>query len=130
MRALIDSGVWFRRYHRLPWSVALETFLSNEVTEFCLSPVSILEITFKWRHGRLPCPSPEQWLDDALEHYRLLPVTMAIARQAGLWDWPHGDPADRLITATAGAHELMLIHTDVTLRRLTGFSQRYFRGTH
>ena len=84
MRALIDTSVWFRRYHRLPLSAALESFLADEVTEFFLSPISILEITYKWRHGRLPCPPPEQWLDDAVEHYRLLPVTLTIARHAGL----------------------------------------------
>ena len=130
MRALIDTGVWFRRYHRLPLSAALENFLADEITEFFLSPISILEITYKWRHGRLPCPPPEQWLDDAVEHYRLLPVTLTIAQRAGLWEWTHGDPADRLITATATSHELTLIHTDLGLKTLRGFPQRYFRGTH
>ncbi len=130
MRALIDTGVWFRRYHRLPLTGTLEKLLAEEIEEFCLSPISILEITYKWRHGRLPCPPPEQWLDDALEHYRLLPVDGPIARQAGLWEWSHGDPADRLIVATAAVHKLTLIHTDTALKPLTGFAQRYFRRTN
>lgn len=104
--------------------------LDEEVTEFCLSPISILEITYKWRHGRLPCPSPDEWMDESTADFRLLPVTGQIAQRAGSWEWDHGDPSDRLITATAACHEATLIHTDLLLRKLRGFPQQYFRGTN
>jgi PIN domain nuclease of toxin-antitoxin system len=62
MRALLDTGVWFRRYHRLPMSAALRQYL-NEVTEFYLSPLSVAEISYKWQRGKLPqVPDPQTWV--------------------------------------------------------------------
>ena len=43
MRALLDTGVWFRRYHRLPMSRVLRQYLDS-VTEFYISPLSVAEI--------------------------------------------------------------------------------------
>ena len=108
----------------------MEAMLEADVTDFCLSPISILEIAYKWRHGRLPCPSPEEWMEEAIADFRLLPVTGQISVRAGSWDWDHGDPADRLITAPAVCHEATLIHTDLLVKGLKGFPQQYFRGTN
>ncbi len=119
-----------RRYHGLPLARSLEAMLDAEVTDFCLSPVSILEIAYKWRHGRLPCPPPADWVEDATADFRLLPVTGQIALRAGSWEWDHGDPVDRLIMATAACHEATLIHTDLQLKGLKGFPQHFFRGTN
>jgi PIN domain nuclease of toxin-antitoxin system len=130
MRALLDTGVWFRRFHGLPLPRSMETILDTGVTDFCLSTISILEIVYKWRHGRLPCPPPEEWMEEATADFRVLPVTGQIALRAGTWDWDHGDPADRLITATAACHEVTLIHTDLQLKGLKGFPQQFFRGTN
>lgn len=126
MRALIDSGLWWRRYHGLPMSRRLARFLEQEVSEFWLCPLSLQEMLYKWRHRKLPAPDPAGWLAEATSGYRLAPVTFEAARVAGLWEWPPGDPVDRLLAAVAQTEGLTLVHTDQRLRPLTGFPQRYF----
>lgn len=127
MRALLDSGVWLRRYHRMPMSPALRRALAR-VTEWHLASVSIAEILYKWRHKRLPVPDPAEWLEASLQDVTVSPLPRSIAVRAALWEWPHGDPADRIIAATAAELDLTLIHTDTTLRELSGFEQRYCTG--
>ncbi|MCW5558652.1 MAG: PIN domain-containing protein [Verrucomicrobiae bacterium] len=126
MRALIDSGLWWRRYHGLPLSRRLTRFLEEEVGEFWLCPISVQEMLYKWRHRQLPAPDPAGWLAEATSGYRLAPVTFEAGRIAGLWEWPHGDPVDRLLAAVAQTEGLTLVHTDQRLRPLIGFPQRYF----
>jgi PIN domain nuclease of toxin-antitoxin system len=41
-----------------------------------------------------------------------LPISAAVARQAGLWDVPHRDPFDRLLAAQARSDHLLLASTD------------------
>jgi PIN domain nuclease of toxin-antitoxin system len=127
MRALLDTGVWFRRYFRLPMKPSLKRFLASEVEEFHLCPLSVAEIAFKWRRGRLPgVPDPAGWLDHSLHNYALALPSVAACRQAGLWDWDHGDIVDRVLAAIAAETGLVLVHTDALLKRLPGFPQRYF----
>jgi PIN domain nuclease of toxin-antitoxin system len=127
MKILLDTGVWFRRYHRLPMKSSLTCLLESADTEHHLCPLSIAEIVFKWRHGRLPgVPDPAEWVEHSLENMVLEPVTPAAACQAGLWDWDHGDLVDRVLAGIALDTGLMLVHTDRVLKRLGGFPQRYF----
>jgi PIN domain nuclease of toxin-antitoxin system len=127
MKVLLDTGVWFRRYHRLPLRPSLVKFLETEVTEFHLCPLSVAEITFKWQRGRLPgIPDPATWVDHALENFLLVHASPTAAQRAGLWDWTHGDLVDRLLAAIAAETRLTLIHTDRVLKALGGFPQRYF----
>jgi PIN domain nuclease of toxin-antitoxin system len=126
MKALIDTGVWFRRFHKLPINQTLHKFLS-EVTEWHLSPLSLAEITFKWQRRRLPMiADPNSWIDEAVAGYFLEPVTTNICIQAGLWEWDHGDLVDRLLAATAKETGIPLVHTDTRLKRFPGFPQKYF----
>ena len=127
MKALLDTGVWFRRYHRLPLKPSLLEFLETKVSEFHLCPLSVAEIAFKWQRGRLPgIPDPREWLDHSLENFVLEQPSPVAARLAGLWDWSHGDLVDRLLAAIASDTGLVLIHTDRVLKELSGFPQRYF----
>jgi len=127
MKILLDTGVWFRRYHQLPLKPSLAEFLENEGNEFHLCPLSVAEIAFKWHRGRLPgIPSPEQWVEHSLENFLLVHPNPAAARQAGLWEWDHGDLVDRLLAAIAAESDLLLVHTDRVLKKLGGFPQRYF----
>ncbi|MFT5468006.1 MAG: PIN domain nuclease of toxin-antitoxin system [Verrucomicrobiales bacterium] len=127
MKVLLDTGVWFRRYHQLPQKRALVDFLENEVTEFHLCPLSIAEIVFKWRRRGLPgVPDPENWIDHAVENFVMENPSVAAAKQAGLWNWDHGDLVDRMLAAIAADTGLVLVHTDRVLKNIAGFPQRYF----
>lgn len=127
MKVLLDTGVWFRRYHGLPMKASLVDFLETQVTAFHLCPLSVAEITFKWRRGRLSgVPDPQLWIAHSLENFALENPSAMAARQAGLWDWEHGDLVDRLLAAIAWETGLTLIHTDRVLKGLDGFPQHYF----
>ena len=129
MRALLDTGVWFRRYHRLPMSKALRGYLDG-VTEFHVSPLSVAEITYKWQRGKLPqIPDPRTWLEHSLENFILLDLSPTAAQQAGFWEWTHGDLVDRALAAIAAETGITLVHTDKILRDCEGFPQKWFKNT-
>ncbi len=86
-----------------------------------VSAISAFEIRTAVRRGRLDLGVPiEQWFADlaALPELRFQPVTTEIAVLAGSFgkDAP-GDPADRLIAATALALKAKLVTADARLRR-------------
>jgi PIN domain nuclease of toxin-antitoxin system len=87
-----------------------------------------MEIVRKWRTGKLDCPDPGTWLDEALEGFEVIAINEPIARQAALWEWELKDPADRIIAAAAKVHAIELWHSDTVLRDLEGFPQRYFKA--
>jgi PIN domain nuclease of toxin-antitoxin system len=67
-----------------------------------------------------PVIGARQFLDDmiAARHVRVLPITaeIAVLSQSDLFS--HGDPADRLIAATARLHRAALITSDARLCKL------------
>jgi len=127
MKALLDTGVWFRRYHGLPQKSSLTEFLNEEVTEFYLSNLSIAEIVFKWQRGRLPSiPDPKDWIQHATTNFIMVNPTTNASLQAGLWKREHGDLVDRMLAAIALEEGLTLVHTDKVLKNQTGFPQKYF----
>lgn len=89
--------------------------------EPALSMASIQEIAYLQARGRLALDRPlERWIGDALgvHRVRVLAPTVPIALRAGQLDPAefHGDPADRLIYATAVEHDARLITADQRLR--------------
>jgi PIN domain nuclease of toxin-antitoxin system len=88
--------------------------------EWGISAISLWEIAMLAEKGRLTLPEPLlPWLEKALSNkkIRLLPITVGIAvRVAGL---PmHGDPADRLIAATAIEYNCPLATVDGLLLKM------------
>jgi PIN domain nuclease of toxin-antitoxin system len=85
------------------------------------SAITVLEIATAVRRGRLELGSTlEQWLADllALPELRFEPVSVEIARLAGSYeDTIPGDPADRIILATAQAAGAGLVTADERLRQ-------------
>lgn len=85
-----------------------------------VSAISIFEIATAVRRGRLALAVPlEQWLEDlrVLPELRLEPVSANIAQAAGRFPDPiPGDPADRIIAATAIALRATLVTADRALR--------------
>ena len=86
------------------------------------SAISVMEIATAVRRGRLTLRVPfEQWLADlrSLPELRFEPVTAEIAALAGSFDGAmHGDPADRIVAATARTLGARLVTADERLRGL------------
>jgi PIN domain nuclease of toxin-antitoxin system len=85
-----------------------------------VSSITVFEISTAVRRGRLELASPlEQWLADlrGLPELAFEPVTAEIAQLAGQLDasFP-GDPADRIIVATALVSSAKLVTADQRLR--------------
>ena len=80
------------------------------------SAISVFEIATLVRRGRLTFGVPlEQWLSDVrlLPELRLEPVSADIAQLAGTFEEPMpGDPADRIIVATAIRLQAKLVTAD------------------
>ena len=125
MRVLADTNLFIKFYHQQPLPVEVEAALESEIVERFISAGSIMELYWLWQKQRVLI-DPEDWLDDALKSWTVLPITAPIARQSVLWDWPHRDPADRILAATAKVEKIELWHTDTTLKKFSGFPQRYF----
>jgi PIN domain nuclease of toxin-antitoxin system len=85
------------------------------------SAISLFEIATAIRRGRLVLAvPPQQWLADIrlLPELRFEPVSAEIAELAGSFDAAvPGDPADRIIAATAITLGLKLVTADKKLRR-------------
>ena len=95
--------------------------LAYEKRELACSDISLWEIAMLVAHKRLdPAMDARQFLEDmiAARHVRVLPITaeIAVLSQSDLFS--HGDPADRLIAATAQLHQAPLITSDAKLRKL------------
>ncbi|TAK69253.1 MAG: type II toxin-antitoxin system VapC family toxin [Betaproteobacteria bacterium] len=89
--------------------------------ELACSDISLWEIAMLIAHKRLdPMMDARQFLDDmiAARHVRVLPITPEIAVLSQSDSFSHGDPADRLIAATARLHRAPLITSDAKLRKL------------
>lgn len=92
-----------------------------DAEDFCIAAISLLEIARKAHTGEIDLqPDAAAWLDDLGHRFRILPITPAIAWRSVEFDWPHRDPADRLICATALEHDLVLITHDQEITRWGG----------
>lgn len=118
---LLDTHAW-------AWSLTGDNRLSRpalaaiaQSTTVCVSAVSFFEIAQKVRLGKWPEMAPHvSALPGLLAEQGgiALPLDPAIAIAAGLMDWPHRDPFDRLLAATAQHHNLPIISTDTVFDRM------------
>ena len=95
--------------------------LAFKQRELACSDISLWEIAMLIAHKRLdPAMDARQFLHDliAARHVRVLPITAEIALLSQSDVFSHGDPADRLIAATALLHRAPLITSDAKLRKL------------
>jgi PIN domain nuclease of toxin-antitoxin system len=125
--ALIDTHIWtwiLTDHPNLSVSVK-ENVIAND--EHVISPISFYEISQKVRLGKWPIMAPfagELPLYAEQSGLAVAPLDSEVAHLAGSLDWPHRDPFDRLIAATALVNGWPLISADPafdslpTLRRL------------
>lgn len=85
----------------------------------CVSAMSVFEITTLARRGRLELRMEvSEWLDAArsLPEVEFVPISDEVAQVAGSFgDLMQGDPADRIIAATAIVHGARLVSADEKL---------------
>ena len=87
--------------------------------DLALSDISLWETAMLVRHGRLEVGTGvDEFLRLALtaRKIRILPISVEIAALSSSLDL-HGDPADRIIAATAIVHRTRVVTSDKLLRR-------------
>jgi PIN domain nuclease of toxin-antitoxin system len=90
----------------------------DEADELAVSPISWFELAWLARHERIALTIPiRSWLEQLARQVRTVGLTPAIADTAvALPSSFPGDPADRLIYATAIEHGWRLVTKDSALR--------------
>ena len=116
VKLLIDTHVlfWWLVDDPQLTTTARKAIANHEATVF-VSAVSIWEMAIKVKIDKWPEAS------SLLENYRAelqaerfesLPITLKHAKAAGLLDWDHKDPFDRMLAAQAEKEDLMLVSAD------------------
>ena len=124
MKLLLDTHIWL-------WSTLepqrltrrVDKALVDPANELWLSPVSVGELIVLLRKGRLTLPSDvAAWVAKTIEDLQLTeaPLTVEVALALGSINFPHGDPADHFLAATAKVFELTLVTADEHLIHLPG----------
>jgi PIN domain nuclease of toxin-antitoxin system len=117
---VIDTHIllwWYGNRRRLS-KVALRTLRSAKMLS--VAAISLWEVAFLVERGRVRLDEDvEVWLEELLleDEIELLPLTPAIAARSQRLGVFHGDPADRLIVATALCHGGRLVTADEAIHK-------------
>ena len=119
MTVLVDSHVlqwWSAEPDRLSASAAA---VLDSASELVVAAVTWFELAWLARHERISVTMPiRSWLEQLASEVRTLGITPAIADTAvALPSSFPGDPADRLIYATAIEHGVRLVTKDGRMRQ-------------
>ena len=111
------SWIWFLNADpRLGSKTQNEIEKATRRDEAVLSAISLWEISMLVARGRLSLPrDPREWLEFHLSRpgFAVHPLSLAVAVGSNfLPAGPHGDPADRIIIATARHLDALLITAD------------------
>jgi PIN domain nuclease of toxin-antitoxin system len=101
----------------------VEKALADPANELWLSPVSVAELTVLLRMGRLTLPHDIQtWVNKTVQDLQLTeaPLSIEVALAISSINFPHGDPADQFLSATAKVFNLTLVTADLQLINLPG----------
>lgn len=113
---VLDTHIWVN------WIIGGDTSLPKTVVDalqsedrWAISAISCFELSLLVKRGKLELPIPTaEWIIEATTNsgIELLPLTCEIAQQSVLLSDIHRDPADRIIIATAIAHNAKLASVD------------------
>lgn len=95
----------------------------TESSSLACSDISLWEIAMLSARGRIDAGrNAAEFIDRTLQSrsIRVLPITPEIAVMAQSDQFRHGDPADRIVAATALVHGARLVSADARLRKLRG----------
>jgi PIN domain nuclease of toxin-antitoxin system len=114
LNLLLDTHIWLwsaLQPQRLSSRVRRE--LINQGNELWLSPISTWEALALHAKGRIYLNQDfRQWIAEATSRFREAPLTHEIALAAHELRFPHRDPADRFLAATAEVLGLTLVTAD------------------
>ena len=124
MKLLLDTHIWL-------WSTLepqrltrrVDKALADPANELWLSPVSVGELIVLLRKGRLRLPNDvTAWVAKTMADLQLTeaPLTVEVALAIASINFPHGDPADHFLAATAKVFALTLVTADEHLIHLPG----------
>lgn len=125
MRFLLDTHVWV-------WAQLQPELLSRTSASLiadpggrpCLSPVTFYEVCLLVERGRIQLEmAPRDWIETSLARRPMdvLDVTTAVALGArDLRGFDNPDPFDRLLLATARAHQIPIVTRDQSMARWGG----------
>ena len=116
MRLLLDTHalLWYLSGNALLPS-PIRDVLDDEANDAFVSAVSAMEVTTKYRLGKLPEANflAADFESKVVGHgFDLLPITVAHAATAGMLAIPHKDPFDRLLIAQAQLEGLLLLSNE------------------
>src|SRR3990172_774206 len=126
VKLLLDTHIWL-------WSLLAPENLTRRVAkalestenELWLSPISTWELVMLVERKRVSLDKAvDAWIQEAMRRAPLkeAPITHEVALETQHLRLPHGDPADRLIAATARLLHLTLVTADERLIGGKGFS--------
>lgn len=128
MLTICDTNIllfWADEPRRLSATAHAALDLAIESSNLACSDISLWEIAMLYARGRVNnCAgvTSSAYIQDILTGMDMvvLPITAEIAELSQSALFSHGDPADRLIAATALAHRAPLITADQKLRTTPG----------
>jgi len=124
LNVLLDTHIWV--WWLTPGSPLTRTErgaldAAAERGEVCLAAISLWEAQRLYGKRRLELPLPfSDWLTRAADNRMVSVIPLDVETVLALDSLPdsfHGDPADRMIVATARAHALPLATRDTRIRR-------------
>jgi PIN domain nuclease of toxin-antitoxin system len=124
VKLLLDTHIWL-------WSALdppritrrVEKELADPLNELWLSPISVGELIVLLRKGRIRLPKDvKAWVAQSMQDLELTeaPLTVEVALAISSINFPHGDPADHFLAATAKVFDLTLVTADEHLIHLPG----------
>lgn len=131
-KLLLDTHVWIwlmlgdERLH-LSFRRAVEQYKEKEF--IFISAISVWELGMLVERKRIQLEIDcLDWVEQALANIDLLPLTPRIAIQSTrLPETPHGDPADRILIATAHEYNAILVTHD---QKILDYGKGKFIGVY